>query len=100
MNAADDFPSMEERLGFDDLTRGRPVSDEAVEEMRRHAEARAAELDSIEGEVASLDMAFVQLLITATNESKLPPEFKAAMRTKLDRMQFALMHTNELKVVM
>lgn len=45
-----------------------------------------------------IDMAFVQILITAVNESKLNPQIKAKARKKLDRWQNALTLANKIRV--
>ena len=48
--------------------------------------------------IDSIDMNFVQNLITAVNESKLDLETKAILRGTLDRWQNALTLTNEIRV--
>jgi hypothetical protein len=48
--------------------------------------------------IDTLDMNFVQNLITAVNESKLDQETKAELRATLDRWQNALTLTDEIRV--
>lgn len=48
--------------------------------------------------ISEVDMAFVQTLITAVNESKLSPEQKEKMRKTLDRWQNALTLANKIRV--
>jgi hypothetical protein len=49
--------------------------------------------------VMEIDMDFVQNLITALNESKLPLGTKALMRNQLDSLQEQLTHSSELWVI-
>jgi hypothetical protein len=48
--------------------------------------------------IDTLDMNFVQNLITAVNKSKLDQETKAELRATLDRWQNALTLTDEIRV--
>lgn len=48
--------------------------------------------------IDEMDMAFVQMLITSVNESKLSDKEKNDLRKKLDRWQRALTLTNKIKV--
>lgn len=48
--------------------------------------------------IDDIDMDFVQMLITAVNESKLNQPEKEVLRKKLDRWQNALMLTHTIRV--
>lgn len=48
--------------------------------------------------IDDIDMDFVQMLITAVNESKLNQPNKEQLRKKLDRWQYALTLTHTIRV--
>lgn len=74
------------------------ISDSALEEIRRHAEASKTVLPDKDVLIDELDMNFVQNLITAVNESKLDALTKRELRATLDRWQNALMLADKIRV--
>ena len=55
-------------------------------------------LSQKDAHIDDIDMDFVQNLITAVNESKLPQNHKEELRKTLDRWQNALMLTPVIRV--